>query len=84
MKNFSFNLFLFTILMGLLFMPLASFKLLKTTPSGDVLGTKETETKYLEQRIINQEKRIKELESKREQGLLKRGRPKKIGNEIAA
>jgi hypothetical protein len=30
------------------------------------------------------QKRLKELESKKEQGLLKRGRPKKDGNEIAA
>jgi hypothetical protein len=30
------------------------------------------------------QKRIKELESKRELGLVKRGRPKKDNNEIAA
>jgi len=62
MKHFGFNIFLFSILMGLLLLPIASFKLAKVQKM-EVLGEEDTKTEYLQQKITQQEDKINELEN---------------------
>jgi|GEM_PF-1682071 hypothetical protein len=61
-KKFGVNLFLFSILLGLLILPITSFKLLKIQQL-EVLGTTNIREQYLQQRVEEQEERIKELET---------------------
>jgi len=66
MKKLGANLFLFSILMGLMILPMSSMKLVRQeTP--EVLSVQDIEEKYLEQRIAEQEKEIEELKSKLEE-----------------
>jgi hypothetical protein len=60
MKKFGANLFLFSLLMGMLLMPVASLKLAKLNEQ-EVLSYTDIETKYLRQRIDEQDKEIKRL-----------------------
>jgi len=60
MKRFGANLFLFSLLAGMLLMPMASLKLAKVN-NQEVLSYTDIETKYLKQRIEEQEKELIEL-----------------------
>ena len=62
MKKFGANIFLFSILMGLIILPIASFKLTKVEQT-EVLGKQTISTKYLQQKIKEQSQRIKDLET---------------------
>lgn len=60
MKKFGANLFLFSILMGMLIMPIASLKLSKINTQ-EVLSYEDIEIEYLKQRIEEQELEIDRL-----------------------
>lgn len=60
MKKFGANLFLFSLLMGMLIMPIASVKLAKLNQQ-EVLSYEDIEIGYLKQRIEEQEQEIDRL-----------------------
>ena len=65
MKKIGANIFLFTILMGLILLPISSFKLVKQeTP--EVLSFDDVKEEYLKQIIDEQEKEIQELKQQME------------------
>jgi len=66
MKKFSTNLFLFSILMALLLLPISSFKLLKVNKE-DVLGSEDIKTQFLEQTVEIQRNKILELKAQIEE-----------------
>lgn len=60
MKKLGANLFLFSLLMGMLIMPIASVKLAKLNQQ-EVLSYEDIEIEYLKQRIEEQEQEIDRL-----------------------